>query len=154
MVLQHEKSCSHVSGEDRSTKPFHIAGLSVCIFLFDSPVEFVLIVTWAASNCINADDSVVSMIYKSISMSVSTSFLRNHLSKLDVKHETVRKLLLNAIYNISEGRMESPGLTATSALNKGLEGPAVRFFCLKDDHHVCSQIKTRSVLTGKQTMKN
>lgn len=89
-----------------------------------------------------------------LSMSVSTSFLRNHLSKLDVKHETVRKLLLNAIYNISEGRMESPGLTATSALNKGLEGPAVRFFCLKDDHHVCSQIKTRSVLTGKQTMKN
>jgi hypothetical protein len=49
---------------------------------------------------------------------------------------------LNAIYNISGVRTESAALIATSVWNKGIQGPAIRFFCLKDDHHVCSQIKT------------
>ena len=55
--------------------------------------------------------------------------------------KSVGEMLFNAIYNISEVRIESPALIATSALNNGIEGPAIRFFCLKDDHHVCSQIK-------------
>lgn len=42
--------------------------------------------------------------------------------------KSVGEMLLNAIYNISEVRIESPALTATSALNKGIEGPAIRFF--------------------------
>lgn len=37
-------------------------------------------------------------------------------------------MLLNAIYNISEVRIESPAPIATSALNMGIEGPAIRFF--------------------------
>ena len=53
----------------------------------------------------------------------------------------VGEMLLHGVY-ISEVRTESPPLMATSALNTGIKGPAIRLFCLKDDHHVCSQIKT------------
>lgn len=39
----------------------------------------------------------------------------------------VGEMLLRVIYNISEMSIGGPALIAASALNKGIEGPAVRF---------------------------
>lgn len=89
-----------------------------------------------------ADDGSVSESYTYVKSCLAQLLSSNIiLGKFYVKHESVGERLLRAVY-ISKVRTESPPLMATSALNTGIKGPAIRLFCLKDDHHVCSQIKT------------
>lgn len=118
----------------------------VCKFLSDSPGEFnlsIFIIIWAVGDYININNGSVLVIYNLVTFvnfNLISPLFWNMMSCIwNVKWR--EEMLLNAIYNISEVRIEGPAQIATSVLNKGTKGPGIRLFCLKDDHHACSQIK-------------
>lgn len=79
MVPQHKKQRLHFLAPDRSTQLFRVDEL--CASLSDSPGEFIYFDCPMSCNCIAADDGSSLVIYKSVDLSVSTSFLQYHLDE-------------------------------------------------------------------------
>lgn len=76
---QHKKPRLHFLEPDRSTQLFRVDEL--CASLSDSPVECIYFDCSMSCNCIAPADGSSLVIYKSVDLSVSTSFLQYHLDE-------------------------------------------------------------------------